>query len=212
MTTYDSAFFKYVNTGAISSAQQLLPLLLNELKIESVLDVGCGQGAWLLVWKKLGVNDLVGIDGDYIDRESLLVPDESFIPLCLSDGFDLGRRFDLVQSLEVAEHLPKGKSAKFVASIIKHGDLVLFSAAPKGQGGDNHVNEQYYEYWRTLFSSHGYIAIDYIRPLVLNNSNIEQWYRYHSFLYVSQERYESLPATMRRCRVKDNEKLRDISP
>ncbi len=40
---YDDDFFKYVNSGAIISAEGMLPLLLDEIPIESVLDVGCGQ-------------------------------------------------------------------------------------------------------------------------------------------------------------------------
>jgi hypothetical protein len=34
--------------------------------------------------------------------------------------------------------------------------MVLFSAAPPGQGGEHHVNERTYEFWRGLFARHGY--------------------------------------------------------
>lgn len=212
MVLYDSAFFSYVNTGAISSAEHILPLILNDLEITSVLDVGCGQGAWLSIWKKLGVNDICGIDGLYVDQESLLISKNSFIPYCLSDKFDLGRRFDLVQTLEVAEHLPKESAVGFIESIINHGDLILFSAATKGQGGDNHVNEQDYDYWRQLFAVHGYIVIDYFRLMIRDNKNIEPWYRYNLFLYVSSNRYDALPEKIKKCCVQDNVKLQDISP
>ena len=146
MTNYNSTFFEYVNSGAIRSAEQILPLLLDKLAIKSVLDVGCGQGAWLSVWQRLGMSDVTGIDGAYIDREKLLVSTMSFIPACLSEAFNLERRFDLVQSLEVAEHLAKDSADLLIESLVRHGDLILFSAAPKGQGGDHHINEQDYEY------------------------------------------------------------------
>lgn len=212
MTTYDATFFDYVNSGAIRSAKQLLPFLLRELKIGSVLDVGCGQGAWLSVWKKLGVQDVMGIDGNYVNRKHLLIPEASFVPRNLAKEFDLGQRFDLVQSLEVAEHLPAQSAAIFVDSLVKHGDLVLFSAAPKGQGGDNHINEQDYDYWRTLFAKHGYVAIDYLRPLIMSEEAIEPWYRYNPILYASPTCFETLPEVIRCSRVPDNEKLRDLSP
>ena len=34
----------------------------------------------------------------------------------------------------------------------RHSDIVLFSAAPPGQGGHGHVNERSYEYWRGEFA------------------------------------------------------------
>jgi len=212
MPNYDSTFFDYVNSGAVESAKRLLPLLQQSLEISSVLDIGCGQGAWLSVWKELGVRKVIGVDGNYVDREKLMIAKDSFVPLNLSDRFDLGQRFDLVQSLEVAEHLPAQSAATFVDSLVKHGDFVLFSAAPKGQGGDNHINEQDYDYWRTLFAKRGYVAFDYLRPLVRFEQAIEPWYRYNTILYVASGYVEMLPDKVRFSRVPDNEKIRDLSP
>lgn len=212
MKTYDSTFFKYVNSGAVRSAEQVLPHLLSHLKINSVLDVGCGQGAWLSVWKKLGVNDIIGIDGDYVIQTSLLIPPNLFKPTDLAHGFALGRRFDVVQCLEVAEHLPLTSSAILVDSLVEHGDVVLFSAAPKGQGGDHHINEQDYEFWRRQFARHGYMPFDFLRPLLLSNNQVEPWYRYNTFLYISSTYIDKLSVAIGHYRVPDGEKLRDLSP
>lgn len=212
MTTYDATFFNYVNSGAIRSAKRLLPLLLKELEIGSVLDVGCGQGAWLSIWKQLGVSEVTGIDGDYVNREHLLIDEKSFIPHNLAQGFDLQRRFDLVQSLEVAEHLPEKSASTFVASLVKHGQIVMFSAAHVGQGGDNHINEREYDYWRNLFSKHNYLAVDCLRPLIQEQKEIEPWYRYNTILYISQDRLKTLPDFFQRALVGENNKIPDISP
>jgi SAM-dependent methyltransferase len=209
---YDTIFFNYVNSGAIQSAERLLPFLLQKLEIDSVLDVGCGQGAWLSVWRKLGVQDVIGIDGNYVDRHHLLIPETLFFHRDLAEEFNLGRRFHLVQSLEVAEHLPEKRSSVFVESLVNHGDLILFSAAPKGQGGYNHINEQDYNYWRTIFAGFGYAAIDYLRPLIINQRVIEPWYRYNPILYASSSYIEALPEIIQRSRVPDKEKIRDLSP
>lgn len=212
MTNYDSSFFAYVNSGSIVSAERLLPFLLNNLRITSVLDVGCGQGAWLSVWTKLGVEDIVGIDGDYVEPEKLLIPEPSFKPFDLTGQFNLARQFDLVQCLEVAEHLPDSSASTLVASLCKHSDLVLFSAAPPGQGGDNHVNEQPYDYWRNLFSQHGYSAFDFVRPLVVDEFTIEPWYRFNMFLYASEKCLKNLPKQVNETIVPCDERLKDISP
>ena len=45
---------------------------------------------------------------------------------------------------------------QLVATITKHGDAVLFSAAIPGQGGQDHLNEQWPEYWQKKFEVNGY--------------------------------------------------------
>ena len=209
---YDNDFFKYVNSGAIDSANEIYPHVFNDIPIKSVLDVGCGQGAWLSVWKNFGVSDITGIDGSYVDRDNLLIDEKDFITHDLSNEFNLNRRFDIVQSLEVAEHLPEKSARGFVDSLVRHGDLIIFSAAPKGQGGDHHVNEQNYDYWRILFASHGYKPIDYLRPLIAGNKRIEPWYRYNIFIYSSSENLERLPVKFQERIIAESEKLHDVSP
>lgn len=211
MAQYDHDFFDYVSHGAVRSANTLLPLLA-DLQLESVLDVGCGRGAWLSVWQQQGVTQLTGLDGDYVARNSLLIPAENFIATDLARPFDLDRRFSLVQSLEVAEHLPATSAAEFVDSLVRHGDLILFSAAPKGQGGENHINEQPYDYWRKLFARHGYVALDYLRPQLCSADSVEPWYRYNCFLYVSEARLAHLPDAYRAARVAEDSELPDRSP
>jgi SAM-dependent methyltransferase len=212
MTTYDSTFFEYLNAGALRSARCIIPLLHEQLRVASVLDVGCGQGAWLSIWNELGADTVAGIDGDYVDRSQLLIDADHFQAHDLGSPFDLGRRFDLVQSLEVAEHLPPTSSATFIASLTRHGDRVLFSAAPKGQGGDHHINEQSYEYWRGLFRNHGYRPIDLIRGAVKNDVLIEPWYRYNTMLYVSQTGFLTLPPAVQAKAVPEGQPIPDVSP
>ena len=44
----------------------------------------------------------------------------------------------------------------FVQNLVRHASgAILFSAAPPGQGGEFHVNEQPYEYWRGKFQRCG---------------------------------------------------------
>lgn len=212
MANYDQQFFDYVNAGALRSAQHLLPVLLKDLPVDSILDVGCGQGAWLSVWKQLGASTALGIDGTYVDTTRLLVPCESFFQLDLSTPFDLGRSFDLVQSLEVAEHLPSSCAAGFIQSLVRHSDFIFFSAAPKGQGGHNHVNEQDYEYWRSIFADHDYVPADFIRRKIISNSLIEPWYRYNPILYINSRQIKDLHPALRDFIVPKNVAIRDISP
>src|ERR1700761_5665267 len=101
--TYDGQFFDYINAGSSRSAKRIVPLLIAMAAPRSVLDVGCGAGAWLREWGEHPLDAWMGVDGDYVDANALLVPAKHFHRQDLSKPFDLGRRFDLVYSFEVAE-------------------------------------------------------------------------------------------------------------
>jgi hypothetical protein len=154
----------------------------------------------------------MGVDGPYVDRCRLRIDPAEFCAADLSGPVDLGRRFDLVQSLEVAEHLSADKAETFVETLVRHSPLVMFSAAVPGQGGEHHVNERPLEYWRGLFRQKGYSAIDYLRPLICNDFQIAWWYRYHVLLYVKRDYVAALPEAIRSCLLADGDELRDYYP
>ena len=209
---YTPEFYKYINAGSLSSARIVVPALLEMLAPRSVLDVGCGAGAWCSVWVEMGVPDVKGLDGNYVRRESLLIDEKLFSAADLSKAVDLGRKFDLVTTLEVAEHLSAESADVFVDTLVRHGGIILFSAATPGQGGEYHVNEQPLEYWREKFRSRGYACFDPVREVVAGASQVERWYRYNTLLYVEEERIGILPDVIRATRVHDGEAIRDLSP
>ena len=137
---------------------------------------------------------------------------DEFRPSDLSQPIDLGRRFDLVQSLEVAEHLPADRAADFIDTLTAHAPFVMFSAAVPGQGGEHHINEQPLEYWRKKFHDRGYVAIDYIRPQLAANLRVQHWYRYNIVLYVKESHLGALPDRLRAFQVPAKQKLREYWP
>jgi SAM-dependent methyltransferase len=211
--SYDEAFMQYAAQSSIYSARVITASLGSWLGIRSVLDVGCATGTWLRAWSDLGVGDYQGIDGNYVDCAMLQVPAERFAAVDLNGGFDLGRKFDLVQSLEVGEHIAPASSQIFVDSIAQHAArFVLFSAAPPGQGEENHVNERPYEFWRDALARHGFVVLDAVRPAVIADTRISYWYRYNIFLYVRRECLHNLDPTLQAMVVPEGAKLADVSP
>jgi len=185
-------------------------LLSNLLRPDSVLDVGCGRGGWLAAWESAGCAQVCGVDGDYVDRTQLHIAPQLFQKADLSVQFDLGRRFDLVQCLEVAEHIPPQSATVLVDSITRHGDTVLFSAAEPGQGGLQHINERPLDYWRGLFAARGYEAFDAVRPRIYMKKQVEPWYRFNSIIYANGAGQSLLPTEIVETRVPAGVALADF--
>ena len=209
---YDDLFYEYQCAGSLRSARGVVPVLRGALPIDSVLDVGCGVGTWIKAHLEAGASEFLGVDGDYVDRSRLVMPADCFRAHDLTRPLDLGRRFDLVQCLEVAEHLPPSTSTELVKSLARHGDIVLFSAAPPGQGGKDHVNERTYEFWRDEFARQRYALFDYVRRVVAGREDIEPWYRYNMLLFVHEARVPHLHADIQGARVPQDDPVPDPSP
>jgi hypothetical protein len=209
---FQSEFFDYMDPGARRSAAFIVSLLAKKLNPKSVLDVGCGRGVWPSEWKRAGVGGCIGVDGDYVDRAALAMPSECFIAWDLSRPLSLDRRFDIVQSLEVAQCIEGTHVEVFIDNLCRHGELIIFSAAVPGQGGERHVNEQPLEYWREKFSSRGYITFDWIRPIISGIPQIEPWYRYNCLLFATDHVAARLPAEIQATRIPAGTRIAEIAP
>jgi 2-polyprenyl-3-methyl-5-hydroxy-6-metoxy-1,4-benzoquinol methylase len=150
---YSNEFFDESEKATLQSARVVIPIVLQLINAASVLDLGCGRGAWLRVFQELGISLIRGLDGDYVERSRLLVPEECFTCTELSKPFTVPGRYDLAVCLEVAEHLPDIMAPVLIDRLVKAAPAVLFSAALPGQGGLNHINERMPAYWRSVLSA-----------------------------------------------------------
>jgi SAM-dependent methyltransferase len=186
---YDSDFFNYHTEYSLNSANEIIPLIKKYFSFNSVVDIGCGNGAWLSVFEKYDVKVLLGIDVGDLKDEEYKINKKNII-----NNFDLDRtiipvdiKFDLLVCLEVVEHLKKRNSEKFIGNITKISDVILFSAAIPGQLGVNHVNEQLPDFWRKKFAKYNFIELNLLRPLLWNNSLVAWWYKQNITLYVNKQ-------------------------
>jgi hypothetical protein len=186
-SVYDAGFFDFIDETSLRSARGVVPHVVALLRPGSIVDVGCGRGAWMRVFRECGVEKIHGFDGAYVDRTRLMVPEGCFTPMDLEGNFRIPGKYDLAVSLEVAEHLPARQAGHLVAQLVNAAPLVLFSAALPGQGGTHHINEQMPAYWHRLFAAHGYAALDPIRPIIRHDRSIDFWYRQNIVLYASEQ-------------------------
>lgn len=188
MKLYDNEFFDRYDHKRYYSACAVVPLLLKLVKPGSVVDVGCGSGMWLKAFEANGISDLLGIDGDWVKHR----PD-NFFCADLNKPLVLSRKFDLALSLEVAEHLSNADA--LIQSLSNAAPIILFSAAIPGQGGINHINEQWQDHWVDQFRNEGFLAADVIRPLMWNLRDVSFWYRQNLILFARPNHALSVLAT-----------------
>lgn len=166
----------------------ILSIILKRFEIKSMVDFGCAIGRWCKVGKDLGIEEVLGLDGEYINRDALVIDKNEFIGVDLGGRIELSKRYDLAISLEVAEHLSEEKSDIFIDNLTHASDCILFSAAVPGQGGDFHVNEQLTSYWQKKFENRGYYLYDYLRPIIWNNNKVMPMYKQNSVLYIKRDK------------------------
>jgi SAM-dependent methyltransferase len=187
---YDDAFYDQIVEPAQRSAAVVVPLLLelatDDHPISSAVDVGCGLGTWLAAFAENGVADVVGLESDHLPTDRLAIRRDQLVIADLTAPPDVGRRFDLALSLEVAEHLPASAAAGFVDLLCGLAPMVVFSAAVPGQGGVHHVNEQWPAWWSTQFADRGYAAYDCIRPRVWRDERVAYYYAQNTIIYVDR--------------------------
>lgn len=190
---YTTSFYDAQRAGSSSSARAMLEHVFDLLgrPPASVVDVGCGVGTWLKAALDLGATRVQGFDGDWVSEAELEIPADCFTSCDLAAIIAGGRslvhetsdRFDLVLSLEVAEHLPATAGPSFVATLCSLGDVVLFSAAMPHQGGVNHINEAWSGYWNALFREHGFECFDALRSAFWLRPDVEWWYAQNALIF-----------------------------
>jgi len=190
---YDREFYRTMHQQSVYAARTVLAEIFSVCpEIRSVVDLGCGTATWLAVLRESGIRDIQGLDGPWVKEEFLHIPLENFRPVDLENPIDLGRKYDLAISLEVAEHLSPDAAGTFVASLAGLADIVLFSAAIPHQGGRNHINEQWPEYWEQLFQHNEFVAVDFIRARIWNDDEIPNCYRQNILMFVKQNKIGEL--------------------
>ena len=153
-TIYSAHYYESTVEGpAVASAETISESILVDHGLGTVIDVGCGTGALLEALRNKG-REVFGLEssaaaleyckGRKLDVQKLDLEREPFP----QDG-----KFDLVVSMEVAEHLPEQIADSYVDLLTRLSDRILFTAALPGQGGDDHVNEQPISYWMSNFQA-----------------------------------------------------------
>jgi hypothetical protein len=171
-TMYDKQFYQSLQKYR-PAYHFLADLIVAHIKPTSVIDFGCGCGFILEKLMMHGITDVHGIEGS---REV-----QPFIPESLINNIEIAdvlladsAGYDLAITIEVAEHIAKKDSAKFVNNICNASDnLIWWTAAAPGQAGTGHVNCKDLCWWISIFKEVGLFEPNYERTYEIKQAMLQ---------------------------------------
>ena len=134
-------------------AQRLAAWIKQDLAANSAIDLGAGTGVYVEEMRRVGIT-AQGYDIANPQPRPDLVRTRTM--------FGVQDPADVVVCLEVAEHVLSHLAELVISSCwrnVKPGGYCVFSAAQPGQGGVNHINCRYPEYWRNLAREAGFVLV-----------------------------------------------------
>lgn len=147
-------YAKRQNDPFRSESHEIVDTLIKQFQPDSVIDFGCAIGTYLERFEQRNVR-IHGVEGNSAAFNHAVVSTEFLEQHDLRQPYNPTEYYDLVLSVEVAEHIPERYSKTFVQTLAKSGDTIVMTAAPPGQGGTHHVNEKTPDFWIELFKQQG---------------------------------------------------------
>lgn len=133
---------------------QKIKRTLDLFKPKTVMDLGCGTGRSLDLFLEYDI-DATGIEGSSLVKSKARHPERIQL-FNLHEELNLGKKFDLIWCMEVVEHIHPDYVHNLMKTFLNHSERIVLSAAPPGQGGEGHYNEQPASYWIDLFEQYGF--------------------------------------------------------
>lgn len=175
--------------GTEETARAMSGYLFHRFTPASVLDLGCGMGNYLRHFAENGCR-AVGLEGSAaglgrIAKSVIAIQHDLRRPVLFN------QRFDLVMSIEVAEHVPKRHSRTLVESLCRNSNgLIVFTAAPPGTPGDDHINCRDRSFWDALFAERKFLfEQDETRLLreFATSAGVARWFQEWAYVYTSAQ-------------------------
>lgn len=134
-------------TDLVNALPRLFP------SVHSVLDFGGGPGGYLTGFRDAGVRNLVTVEPHPL-HDCLFAGMKQLAIDIFTEP--VNSTYDLIMTVEVAEHIPAGLHPQLIAWLISHTNRwIVFTAAHPGQPGEGHVANKSPLTWRKDFESSG---------------------------------------------------------
>jgi SAM-dependent methyltransferase len=188
LATYNPALFAFYHVVARDNAPGVVGAVAETFPdARSYLDVGAGSGAFSAEARRRG-KYVVACEKSPFGRAVAKAQrlDARPFDLDADPPANVGVA-DLALCLEVAEHLPPAMGQTLVQFLVHQAETIVFSAAPPGQGGTGHINEQPKQYWIERFEgAGGYHDVEGSRKLLTSMEHwpmTRPWYRSNAMVF-----------------------------
>lgn len=162
---YDEHFYRKCIEIEDPTSGYIVDILVRYFEPHSVIDIGCGPGIYLKEFETKGI-DVVGFEGSKKAITMSLLNKGLIKYHDLRRPLKLYKEYDLCICFEVAEHIEKKYSNILVRTLAQLSNIVIFTAAPPGQGGRDHINEQSEQFWAKLFRENGFVLDNRLREKI----------------------------------------------
>jgi len=156
---YDEGFYESLKIQRIRDVIAISRSIILDLQPATAVDIGCGAGELLEALRNAGV-EVFGLENSKAGLSNCYRRKLNVVKFNLEkDKLAEITTFDIAVSMEVAEHLPKKVAERYVDLLTQLSSVIIFSAAPPGQGGSGHINEQSPSYWISKFARRGFVQM-----------------------------------------------------
>jgi len=164
---YNPLVFLYYHEHAMASAPAVARTFEEVFpEARRFVDAGAGWGAYAAELSRRG-HIVVAYENRRLGRVVARLQGVDARPFDLAQPVVVApAECDLAYSFEVAEHLPPKLGDRLVAFLAASAPTIVFTAAPPGQGGSGHVNEQERPYWVERFRNHRMVERQELRDRV----------------------------------------------
>lgn len=188
---YEEEWFAERNEGVWSQdIRTYCDVVWEKFEPASVADLGCGTGGYLKRFREQGAEMVFGLEGTQGALEHAVV--SSICKHDLRTPYSADMKYELVQCLEVAEHIHRIYADVLVETAVglcRSDGHILFTAAPPGQGGVHHINLQPKEYWIKKFEARNCVYLEQLTEQLKQNFNFKKlhWLRENLMVFRKED-------------------------
>ena len=180
---------------ALNSAANVVPWFLERLgPIDSVVDFGCGSGAWLLLFKQLAGAKIKGFDKTKFGSQFFCLEANEFYQTDISDGSLPKSKYSIALCLDVVPLLDENRLKNFFENLTNSSDVILFSSANPSRNGVFFSNAKWQSYWINIFATYGYVASTIFRDEFWSDARVDWRYVQDGFVFVRGDAIDRYPA------------------
>ncbi len=144
-----------VNGDPLTWSPSLWLWAMSALNVQSVLDVGCGEGHSAAFFETYGCR-VLGVDGSRLAQRDSKIPQHHIRHDFTKGPYSVNSEFDMVWSCEFVEHVEEQYVGNFLHTFKSARHYILMTFAEPGQVGWHHVNCQHQAYWQEKISKIGF--------------------------------------------------------